>query len=129
LAEACCPGEPLEDVSEPAWSLEARRHFEQPAWWKANAYVRERLRPVDARPPKQPVTPSDRYNRDLVTARTDAMGDVSPRVGGRAQRGDVFGLETGGERTSIGETSADEGRHRGAAERAPGDDDPRRSER
>jgi hypothetical protein len=33
---------------------------------------------------------------------------VSPHFDGRAQPGDVIGIETGGERTGIGDTSEDE---------------------
>jgi hypothetical protein len=39
-------------------------------------------------------------------------GDVSPHFGGRAQPGDVLGIETGGETTSIGDTDEDENRRR-----------------
>jgi len=39
-------------------------------------------------------------------------GDVSPHFGGRAQPGDVLGLETGGETTGIGDTSEDENERR-----------------
>jgi hypothetical protein len=35
-------------------------------------------------------------------------GDVSPHFGGRAQPGDILGIETGGETTSIGDTDEDE---------------------
>ena len=35
-------------------------------------------------------------------------GDVSPHLGGRAQPGDILGLETGGETTSLGDTAEDE---------------------
>jgi hypothetical protein len=38
--------------------------------------------------------------------------DTSPHVDGRAQPGDVLGLKTGGERTSIGDTSEDENERR-----------------
>jgi cation transport regulator ChaC len=42
---------------------------------------------------------------------TDA-GDVSPHYGGRAQPGDVLGIETGGETTGIGDTAEDEDERR-----------------
>jgi cation transport regulator ChaC len=44
--------------------------------------------------------------------------DVSPHFGGRAQPGDVLGLETGGETTGIGDTAEDEDERRRAAEKA-----------
>jgi hypothetical protein len=38
--------------------------------------------------------------------------DVSPHYGGRAQPGDVLGIETGGETTEIGDTAEDEDKRR-----------------
>ena len=43
--------------------------------------------------------------------------DVSPHYGGRAQPGDVLGLETGGETTEIGDTAEDENERRRKAEK------------
>lgn len=75
----------------------------------------------------------DAYNADLVTAREGrdrrrdeiprdvrladedrvrGGDDVSPHHDGRAQPGDVLGIETGGERTGIGDTAADEDKTR-----------------
>lgn len=49
-------------------------------------------------------------------------GDVSPHYGGRAQPGDVLGIETGGETTGIGDTAEDEDeRRREAAKKAARD--------
>jgi hypothetical protein len=42
--------------------------------------------------------------------------EASPHPGGRAQPGDVIGLETGGERTHVGETTEDENKRRRDAE-------------
>ena len=39
-------------------------------------------------------------------------GDVSPHHGGRAQPGDILGIETGGETTGIGDTAEDEDERR-----------------
>ena len=38
--------------------------------------------------------------------------DVSPHQGGRAQPGDVLGIETGGETTEVGDTVEDENKRR-----------------
>jgi hypothetical protein len=38
--------------------------------------------------------------------------DVSPHYGGRAQPGDILGIETGGETTEIGDTAEDENKRR-----------------
>jgi len=54
----------------------------------------------------------DYPERDTVTP-----GDVSPHVGGRAQPGDILGIETGGETTAIGETSEDENKRRAEVEK------------
>ena len=43
---------------------------------------------------------------------TKDEGDVSPHDGGRAQPGDVLGIETGGETTEIGDTAEDENERR-----------------
>jgi hypothetical protein len=49
---------------------------------------------------------------------------------GRAQPGDVIGIETGGERTHVGDTPEDEHRRRRVAVRAlGGDEEPGGSER
>lgn len=146
LADACCPGEPLDDVSVPAAAYETRRHYGQPAWWKDRSYASEQLRPVDLRPPKDRERARDVHNRDLVTSRDDSTStgapgrDVSPHhdsrlredvrsEAGRAQPGDVLGIDTAGARTSMGDTTDDEHRRRRAAERAVADDEPRQSER
>ena len=42
--------------------------------------------------------------------------EPSPHFGGRAQPGDVIGLETGGEQTHVGETTEDENKRRRDAE-------------
>jgi hypothetical protein len=47
---------------------------------------------------------------------------VSPHIGGRAQPGDVLGIETGGETTEIGDTAEDEDKRRRDAERATAKD-------
>jgi hypothetical protein len=44
--------------------------------------------------------------------------DTSPHFDGRAQPGDVLGIETGGEETHIGETKNDEDVRREKAEEA-----------
>jgi hypothetical protein len=47
----------------------------------------------------------------------EEMTDESPHDGGRAQPGDVLGIETGGETTEIGDTSEDENERRRRAEK------------
>ncbi len=55
----------------------------------------------------------EREDRELVTARAT---DVSPHLEGRAQPGDIIGIETGGEQTHVGETAEDEDKRRLDAE-------------
>ena len=72
-------------------------------------------------------------NRERVAARGDERSsgdhndvhesggrdrdDVSPHFGGRAQPGDILGIETGGETTSVGDTAEDENKRRRTAEK------------
>jgi hypothetical protein len=126
MAAVCCP----DDATGDAWRSETGRHYRQPAWWTAGAYGPDRLHPVTRRPYGERAAGSaiagaalparETFDREQVTARTDeprAAGEVSPHYGGRAQPGDVLGIETGGETTSIGETAEDENKRRRDAER------------
>jgi hypothetical protein len=120
------------------------RHYAQPEWWQTPSSVRERLRPIDTSSylraatstarssdaaPASRVVPVEeggarrevREDRELITARE--RGEESPHFDGRAQPGDVLGLETGGERTGLGDTSEEENRRREAAERTNRDRD------
>jgi uncharacterized protein YjbJ (UPF0337 family) len=55
----------------------------------------------------------DRQRDEEAVAR---KGEPSPHFGGRAQPGDVIGVETGGEQTHVGETTEDENSRRRDAE-------------
>jgi hypothetical protein len=137
---ACCPDEPLEDVSTAAASPRTGRHFEPPEWWRSARYAPERLRSIDndafasrtkgTSPESTPTYAGmrDEHTRDLVKAHDNTYatraGDVSPHLEGRAQPGDVLGIETGGETTAIGDTDEDENKRRQSAERAAGDNRP-----
>jgi hypothetical protein len=128
MAAACCPDDPLEGVASVTGILENRRHYRQPDWWRERPLGQERFGPVTtgtaaaagaggrAARPYNPEEP-----REQVVAREG--GDVSPHFEGRAQPGDVLGIETGGERTGIGDRAEDENVRRQTAERAARDDD------
>jgi hypothetical protein len=73
-----------------AWT---RRSYQAPDWWRAE------------------------NSSSAARGRAD-LGDTSPHLGKRAQPGDVLGLETGGERTYIGDTDEDENERRRDAEEA-----------
>lgn len=148
---ACCPDQPLEDVSSTSWGYGSWRHYRQPDWWSGR-YEPNRLRPLgqdmwrdtSRQAPltaagTEPVVTGAQQDRELVRAREDRpardaaqrTADRSPHLDGRAQPGDVLGIETGGERTGIGETAGDENQRREQAERTVGrhEEDVRRSER
>lgn len=73
----------------------------------------DRLRHLDAQDVKIPTDPALRVDDDLDDDEDVADGaDVSPHLGGRAQPGDVLGLETDGETTELGDTSEDENKRR-----------------
>lgn len=65
---ACCPDEPLENVSVPSWGYDARRHYSQPEWWRSAAYVPERLQRIAAR-----VDPPS----DAAESSAEAVGETS----------------------------------------------------
>jgi PRC-barrel domain len=135
MGSVCCP----EDVAadQATWRHDSARHYQQPTWWAASAYTASRLRPIEpssfrsrhATSTETPTTvPSDvlareRFDREHVTAHGDQArdhrsgDDVSPHFAGRAQPGDVLGLETGGETTGLGDTAEDEDKRRRDAER------------
>lgn len=101
--------EPLEK----AWN---RPDFKRPDWWRANPAQPDR---VGERAPmagvEAPPAPAVRDSSRSGEIRAKEV-DPSPHYGGRAQPGDVLGVETGGERTHIGETAEDENERRRDAE-------------
>ena len=135
---ACCPADSPDEVAD-AWYYDSRRHYRQPDWWRRD-YDVERLRPVETReagvaaPAGRPAgrtagmpTRTERLDREAIVAREG--DDVSPHYEGRAQPGDVLGLETGGETTSVGDTAEDENQRRRDAERSAPREEPRKRDR
>ncbi len=112
-------------ASEPYSAAWDRADYTQPDWWMTVALLERAERDEDIDASTRGVgTPSpllkDQHpdaERELVTAR-ERGPEPSPHFDGRAQPGDVIGLETGGERTYLGETSEDENKRREDAERA-----------
>lgn len=106
VAAACCPDEVI--AADTAWpdAARMRRHYAQPSWWRAESY--------DGR------TREDERTRKAATDANARPRDESPHYDGRAQPGDVLGIETSGERTEIGDTANDEDeRRREGIESAP----------
>jgi hypothetical protein len=130
MLSACCPDD-LGNTSSAR--LYERRHYQSPSWWDASYYRADRFDaaarssvrtgPSSIDTPQGPGTPGRPREsvREQVVARSDddsSAGDVSPHFGGRAQPGDVLGIETGGEQTHVGETTGDENERRRDAEKA-----------
>lgn len=128
MVDACCPDEAA--TATDAWAYDSRRHYTQPDWWRSSDPARRDVaasshRPVTTAAAGVMATPvAERQDREHIAAR-GAEGrpgrdadDVSPHFGGRAQPGDVLGIETGGERTHVGEDADDENERRREAERS-----------
>ena len=116
---ACCPTETIDRATVRSrfdrWS-----HYKSPDWWSADFYRPDRvdktassMAGAGSTPPVPQTMPP--HKREAVVAQSD---DVSPHAGGRAQPSDVVGVETGGERTYVGDTSEDENKRRGDAQRS-----------
>jgi hypothetical protein len=125
MAQACCPTESVA-VSVSEWDTP---HYAYPTWWQAGFYSPDRANRTSANiagatqvtgggaSGRDTASTDAARARELVTAREDT-GDTSPHLGGRAQPGDVLGVETGGERTYVGDTAEDEDKRRRDAEEA-----------
>jgi hypothetical protein len=136
ICGACSDTTVVSSSGEHLWASWDRPDYRQPDWWRSNValgggvspgmtdagYVaratgelqaNDALERDVARRTGQTRSSNERVTereRELVVARETE--DVSPHFDGRAQPGDVIGLETGGERTHIGETSEDENKRR-----------------
>jgi PRC-barrel domain len=121
IVGACCPSQPIDRITTES-RFDQWAHYQAPTWWEADFYRPDRAdtaaRSVAGPPPAHiPVRP-ERDRRRQQEAMVAQADDVSPHAGGRAQPGDVLGVETGGERTNVGDTSEDENKRRRKAERA-----------
>jgi hypothetical protein len=123
LTGACCPDE----VVAAEVSIWETGHYAYPSWWEGDFYRADR---ADVNVGGTTTATGARmgslagnnaagsgYEREQMRA-SENSGDDSPHLGGRAQPGDVLGVETGGERTYVGDTSEDENKRRRAAEEA-----------
>lgn len=104
-----------------AWN---RPEFSYPEWWHPTTRSMDSGSTGSGRGANEPqqvraaAAPEsfDRAARDRENV--VAHPDPSPHFDGRAQPGDVIGIEEGGERTHVGETAEDENRRREEAEKA-----------
>jgi PRC-barrel domain len=121
INDATCAACSIEGVAivyaadEPLAKAWDRPDFMYPDWWHANPTQPERMgeRAVTAGA-ERPGAVRETRRTEEIRARED---DPSPHHGGRAQPGDVLGVETGGEQTHIGETADDENARRRDSEK------------
>lgn len=121
---AIAPGELAADEGED-WDYDRSSHYRQPDWWRAQAEG-EMPPPLTNRPLAEDYDPTVRaatrptsdvagHAREHITARR-GEGPRADDLNERAQPGDVLGIETAGETTSLGDTARDEDERREAAE-------------
>jgi len=122
---ACCPDDAVVEVV--GWES---AHYSYPTWWESDFYRPDRAQAgmniagaddlssrMISRESSPDLSRERERPRETVVA-SAAAGDTSPHFDGRAQPGDVLGVETGGERTYVGDTSDDENKRRRDAEKA-----------
>ena len=108
-------------ANEPYSAAWKRADYSYPDWWQASPTLPDRMGesaltagaeyPPGRQPDRRPFESRPRRRADRKRpARREA--DPSPHFDGRAQPGDVLGVETGGERTYIGDTAEDENKRR-----------------
>jgi len=146
ICEACSQTPVLYTPSDPLSAAWGRPEFTQPDWWATvspplgttlgspdpnfvptedfpatkvaratgELQARQMSERESAAARESRATREAAKERELVTAHE---AEPSPHHDGRAQPGDVLGLETGGERTYVGDTSEDENKRRIDAER------------
>jgi hypothetical protein len=105
---------------EPYYEAWNRRFFQYPDWWEGVPVVPGEPSSIahDTRVAySSKETMAARRERSQSVDRAEAH-DTSPHFDGRAQPGDVIGIETGGEETHIGDSKADEDERRLKAEEA-----------
>jgi hypothetical protein len=105
--------------TEPYTAAWDRVDFSYPDWWSGQQPSERGVLPSGARGEVgsgRPYPPS--VDRSPERERVVAKGsDVSPHFDGRAQPGDVLGVETDGEQTHVGDTADDENKRREAAQK------------
>jgi hypothetical protein len=135
--EACTVTAVTYSTMEPYTAAWDRPDYAYPGWWTAQATRPDRMgeNAFKNRSEYRPATseigdPALRDRDRMVAGQRDSRGqrierdedmrepgEASPHYGGRAQPGDVLGIETGGESTSIGDTDKDENERRRKAEK------------
>ena len=109
--------------AEGYWVAWERSDFDYPDWWRRERDIPAAPRGgVMAERAERASRPAD-YGAPPARSGEAAIAhaDPSPHFDGRAQPGDVIGVETDGEQTHLGDTADDENRRREAAEREAAD--------
>lgn len=104
--------------TEPWQAAWDRPEFRHPDWWRSTSVEPGRIGAATVTTGHESAAPAqERPSRRLHDEETVAReAEPSPHFGGRAQPGDVIGVETGGEQTHVGETTEDENDRRREAE-------------
>jgi hypothetical protein len=130
LNDATCQACSIQGVSivyasnEPITAAWDRPDYRYPDWWRALPALPDRMGARAVTAGAETSTPESRAahipSASVPEPERVRMqeADPSPHAGGRAQPGDVLGVETGGERTYIGDTAEDENERRRDAEEA-----------
>ena len=108
-------------ADEPYYEAWNRRSFQYPDWWTAEPTLPNRMGgSAFEKGVEYPPAPARKERVPKYVERSEAhdANDPSPHFDGRAQPGDVIGVETGGEQTHMGETKEDENKRREDAEKA-----------
>ena len=105
--------------TDPYWAAWERQDFLYPEWWSRTP---ETAKPGRAGAVSAGAESALRSGGSFASPTREreaviAHGDPSPHFGGRAQPGDVIGVETAGEQTHLGDTADDENQRREAAEK------------
>jgi hypothetical protein len=102
--------------TEPYTTAWERADFNYPDWWRGRQSPgRTTGAKAEVGAGRSAAQTSDRARGNSVVAKGT---DSSPHFDGRAQPGDVIGVETEGEQTHVGETADDENKRREAAQKA-----------
>jgi hypothetical protein len=97
------------EADEPYYEAWNRRFFQYPEWWEGMPVVPDEPAAIanDRNAMRSAKEAMPRRERSRVVEPAE-VHDVGPHFEGRAQPGDVLGIETGGEETHIGDSKEDE---------------------
>jgi hypothetical protein len=101
-------------ADEPYYEAWSRQYYEYPEWWTGMPMLPPDPTVIERQKMSRASAPSASAARRKRSQQLEPaeVHDTSPHFDGRAQPGDVLGIETGGEETHIGDTSEDENERR-----------------